>query len=130
MGVLSITSCIVLYRSTLVYDQKIKYNDISEVDRESIKNNVTYVNQEVYLFHDSLYNNLVFGCKNVDYEKLGQVCELTGVSEIIESFTEGMAHILSAGGKNLSGGQRQKIALARALMRVLAIWTRIVKKCL
>ena len=49
---------------------KIKYNDISEVDRESIKNNVTYVNQEVYLFHDSLYNNLVFGCKNVDYEKL------------------------------------------------------------
>ena len=106
MGVLSITSCIVLYRSTLVYDQKIKYNDISEVDRESIKNNVTYVNQEVYLFHDSLYNNLVFGCKNVDYEKLGQVCELTGVSEIIELFTEGMAHILSAGGKDLSGGQR------------------------
>ena len=111
-----------LYRSTLVYDQKIKYNDISEVDRESIKNNVTYVNQEVYLFHDSLYNNLVFGCKNVDYEKLGQVCELTGVSEIIESFTEGMAHILSAGGKDLSGGQRQKIALARALMRDTPIY--------
>ena len=83
---------------------------------------VTYVNQEVYLFHDSLYNNLVFGCKDVDYEKLGQVCELTGVSEIIESFTEGMAHILSAGGKDLSGGQRQKIALARALMRDTPIY--------
>ena len=32
---------------------EIRYNDISEVDRELIKNNVTYVNQEVYLFHDS-----------------------------------------------------------------------------
>ncbi|MBQ4523967.1 MAG: peptidase domain-containing ABC transporter [Lachnospiraceae bacterium] len=96
---------------------EIKYNGISEVNRESIKNNITYVNQEVYLFHDSLYNNLVFGCTNVEYEKMMQVCELTGVREIIESFTEGLAHILSAGGKDLSGGQRQKIALARALMR-------------
>lgn len=40
--------------------------------RESIKNNITYVNQEVYLFHDSLYNNLVFGCENVEYRKNGE----------------------------------------------------------
>lgn len=100
-----------------VQSGEIKYNGVSEMDRESIKKNITYVNQEVYLFHESLYNNLVFGCENVDHEKMVQVCELTGVREIIESFTEGMNHILSAGGIDLSGGQRQKIALARALMR-------------
>lgn len=100
----------------------IKYNGISEVKRESIKNNITYVNQEVYLFHDTLYNNLVFGCKNMEYRKMAKVCELTGVSEIIESFTEGMDHILSAGGRDLSGGQRQKIALARALLRDTSVY--------
>ena len=96
---------------------EIKYNGVSKVNRESIKKNITYVNQDAFLFHDSLYNNLTFGCEKTDFNKLVKVCELTGVSEIIKMFPEGFEHIINSGGTDLSGGQRQKIALARALMR-------------
>ncbi len=105
-----------------VQSGEIKYNGVSKVNRESIKKNITYVNQEAFLFHDSLYNNLAFGSEKPDFEKMIQVCELTGVNEIIKLFPEGFEHIINSGGTDLSSGQRQKIALARALLRDTPIY--------
>ena len=101
---------------------KIVFNGIENVSRESIKKNLTYVNQEVYLFHDTLYNNLILGCENIDKKRFIDVCEITGMNEMICSYTEGLGHIINAGGTDLSGGQRQKIALARALLRDSSVY--------
>ncbi len=68
------------------------------------------------MFHDSIYNNIVLGKKDISPDDFIKVCEMTGVSEFVNNYPEGYDYVLSDNGKNLSGGQRRKIALARALL--------------
>ncbi len=87
-----------------------------EISLESLYDQISYVEQQVYLFQDTLRYNITLGkaYSDEELEKTLQQCCLT---ELVASLPQGVDTILSENGKNLSGGQRQRIALARSLIR-------------
>ncbi|MGC5325733.1 ABC transporter ATP-binding protein [Brevibacillus sp. SYSU BS000544] len=96
--------------------------DISEIDPESLNRNMTVIFQDFIRYSLSIRENI--GISNVDFindfERLSKVAGLSGVETFVQSYSKGYETILGkwlADGEELSGGQWQKIALARALFR-------------
>lgn len=99
-------------------DDSLYINDIpyEKIDRNYIKSAIAYMNQEVYVFNDTIKNNIVLYEKCDNY-KYNSILRKSGVDEFISDFEEMDNKILEDNGDNISGGQRQRIALARVLMR-------------
>jgi ATP-binding cassette subfamily B protein len=76
-----------------------------------------YVPQDVFLFSDTIANNIAFGKESASLEMVHQAAVDAGVSGDIDGFTDGYDTILGERGVNLSGGQKQRICIARALIR-------------
>jgi ABC-type multidrug transport system fused ATPase/permease subunit len=81
--------------------------DISNTENTLLKN-ISYVNQNTYLFNDTIKNNIIMG-READDSVIRQLLEILRLDEFSPD------HMIEENGKNLSGGQRQRIALARAL---------------
>ena len=99
----------------------ITYNQhsLADIERQSLHQQVSYTNQHAAIFNDTVKQNIMLNnvTKNseVDIQCLVEALQKSGVNQIIESLPLGVDSILSEQGANLSGGQRQKIALARSL---------------
>lgn len=91
--------------------------DLSEWTLQSVRNKISYVSQEEFFFADSVRNNLILGNHAIDNDTLKRTCQTVGAYDLIEKLPFGFETPLDENGKNLSGGQRQKLALARALLR-------------
>ena len=90
--------------------------DIREYSSKSIRNHISFVSQETILFKDTLYNNLVYGVKKrVSKKKVADILVSVGLRDLI-SENSGVDKMVSRGGKALSGGEKQRIGLARALL--------------
>jgi ATP-binding cassette subfamily C protein len=76
-----------------------------------------YVPQDAFLFHDSLRNNLLWASPNSTDEALWQALKLAAATNFTEQLTNGLDTIIGEKGMRLSGGEQQRIALARALLR-------------
>ena len=81
------------------------------------RNSVSYIHQDVFLFSDSIRNNILFGVKDVSKEDLFNIAKQVHMLDEIQGFENGFDTIIGEGGITLSGGQKQRIALARALIR-------------
>jgi len=81
------------------------------------RNMVAYVAQDVFLFSDSIRNNILFGAQNIRDKDLLYVTDQLCILDEIKGFKNGFDTIIGEGGITLSGGQKQRIALARALIR-------------
>lgn len=75
------------------------------------------VNQDVILFNDTVYNNIVFGLENVTEEQVFQAAKIAQAHDFIMEMEDGYNTILGDRGMRLSGGQRQRISIARAVLR-------------
>ena len=95
---------------------KISDHEVRTLDKQSLYSHVAYVDQKVYLFQDSIRNNITLG-KEYSEEKLREVIDRCCLTTYINSLPAGLDTIVAEDGKNMSGGQRQRIALARALIR-------------
>ena len=91
--------------------------EIHNFQIESLRRKISYVAQEEFFFADSVINNLTLGNKEVSEEDVKEACEVSGAEDVVEELPFGYETPLDESGKNLSGGQRQKLALARALLR-------------
>lgn len=91
--------------------------DIRTLDRDSIRENITVVSQEPYLFHMTVRENLRLVKPDMTEEEMREACRLAGIDEDIAQMLEGYDTMIGEGGINLSGGQRQRIAIARSLLR-------------
>ena len=100
------------------FNGKINFNNtnINEYTFESLRNTISIVTQRVYIFNDTVANNIALGVK-VDEERVKFVLKQAHALEFVESLTQGIHTQLDEFGTNLSGGQRQRIAIARALYK-------------
>ena len=90
--------------------------DIRQIDVSELRHNIGYVAQDIQLLAGTLRDNLVSGARYVDDEMVLQASELAGVHEFARLHPQGYELQVGERGQNLSGGQRQNVALARALL--------------
>ncbi|WP_369959740.1 type I secretion system permease/ATPase [Pseudomonas benzenivorans] len=90
--------------------------DVRQLDVSDLRHNIGYVPQDIQLFSGTLRDNLVAGARYVEDELVLQAAELAGVHEFARLHPKGYELQVGERGQNLSGGQRQNVALARALL--------------
>ena len=90
--------------------------DIRQIDVSEVRHNIGYVAQDIQLLSGTLRDNLISGARYVDDEIVLQAAELAGVHEFASLHPQGYELQVGERGQNLSGGQRQNVALARALL--------------
>ena len=94
-------------------------SDLTNMNLELFRNQVGIVPQEVFLFSDTIKNNILFGANNnsATEAELKESCETADIYDTILSFEDDFDTMLGERGVNLSGGQKQRISIARALLR-------------
>lgn len=95
---------------------KINGKAYSDVKKEAIHSLIGMVNQNVFLFEDTIRNNITLGCDYSD-EEVEKVLKKVQMLDYVKSLENGVDELVRENGKNYSGGQRQRIAIARALIR-------------
>lgn len=100
------------------YTGHIRFNgqEVRDIDRTALYRRVGYIAQKTVLFNDTLRNNI---CLREDFsdEQLARAVENAGLTTWVKSLPDGLDTVISEGGKNLSGGQCQRIGIARLALR-------------
>ena len=91
--------------------------DVREYDLEALRNQVSVVLQKNVLFSGTILENLRWGDKNATEEDCIQACKLACADEFIQKMPEGYHTRIEQGGTNVSGGQKQRLCIARALLK-------------
>jgi len=91
--------------------------DVRQVKQSDLRDKIGYVPQKGMLFSGTIETNLLYADKDASDQDLKQAVEIAQVDEFISSRPEGMAAEISQGGSNVSGGQKQRLAIARALVK-------------
>lgn len=91
--------------------------DVRNIKLDILRNAISIVPQDVFLFSDTIEENIRFGNRNANNEELLQASTLACASEFISELSDGYATIIGERGLGLSGGQKQRISIARALVR-------------
>jgi len=96
---------------------KVDNKNINSIDIKSLRSQIGYVPQDVFLFSDTIENNIKFGSINSTEKEIINVCKIADIHNNIEGFENKYKTLLGERGVNLSGGQKQRISIARALIR-------------
>ncbi len=91
--------------------------DVREYDLETLRNEVATVLQKNVLFSGTIKENLRWGDPNATDEEIERICKLAAADEFIKSFPDGYDTYIEQGGTNVSGGQKQRLCIARALIK-------------
>lgn len=91
--------------------------DIREVTQHDLRDKIGYVPQKSALFSGTIESNLRYADENANPEMLQSAIEIAQAKEFVESKPEGMATEISQGGANVSGGQKQRLSIARAIVK-------------
>ena len=91
--------------------------NIKEINRQSWRQNIGYVSQDIFLFNDTIENNIRFYNDSLSHEEIDTAAKIANIYDFIESLPDKFQTIIGERGVKLSGGQRQRIVLARVLAR-------------
>ena len=91
--------------------------DVRDYDVEILRNEVAVVLQKNVLFSGTIKENLRWGDPDASDEELERVCKLAAADEFVRSFPDGYDTVITQGGTNVSGGQKQRLCIARALLK-------------
>ncbi len=90
--------------------------DLRQLDPAELRRNIGYVPQDVTLFYGSLRDNIVMGMPQADDDKVVRAARIAGIGEFVDSHPHGYGMLVGERGESLSGGQRQGVAIARAMI--------------
>ena len=96
---------------------KVGGHDVKDYDLEVLRNNVAVVLQKNFLFSGTIADNLRWGNLEATDEELQEACKIAQAEEFIESFPQKYNTRIEQGGSNVSGGQKQRLCIARALLK-------------
>ena len=91
--------------------------DVREYSMDSLMRNFSFVFQSVYLFQDTIANNIRFGQSDAPMEKVIEASRKACCHDFIMAFPDGYDTVIGEGGASLSGGEKQRISIARAIMK-------------
>lgn len=91
--------------------------DVREYDMDSLMQNFSFVFQNVYLFHDTVANNIRFGQPDAPMEKVTEAAKKARCHDFIMKLPQGYDTVIGEAGGSLSGGERQRLSVARAIMK-------------
>ena len=91
--------------------------DVKEYSMNSLMSNFSFVFQTVYLFADTIENNIKFGCQDATHEEVVEAAKKACCHDFISQLPDGYNTVIAEGGSTLSGGQKQRISIARAIMK-------------
>ena len=100
-------------KGTVTLDGK----DVRDYSMDNLMKNYSFVFQNVYLFHDTIANNIRFGQPEAPMEKVIAAAKKACCHEFISQLPDGYDTVIGEGGASLSGGERQRISIARAIMK-------------
>ena len=92
-------------------------SDVRDVTLDSLRSQISMVTQEMILFNDTVRNNICYGRPNVSKEDLESVAQAALASEFIQRMPQGYDTVIGDRGERMRGGQRQRLAIARALLK-------------
>ncbi|MGI6509920.1 MAG: ABC transporter ATP-binding protein [Erysipelotrichaceae bacterium] len=117
------TICHLIPRFYEIMEGKIFIDDkeIREVTRESLRKNVGIVQQDVFLFNDTIKNNILYGKLEASDQEVIEAAKRANIHEYIETLPEGYDTQIGERGVKLSGGQKQRLSIARVFIKNPAI---------
>ena len=92
-------------------------HDVREYTLESLMDQMSMVFQNVYLFADTIENNIKFGCPDATHEQVVEAAKKACCDDFIEALPDGYDTVIGEGGASLSGGEKQRISIARAMLK-------------
>jgi len=92
-------------------------HDLRDLSLESLVNQVGMVTQETYLFHDSIRSNLLYASDGATDAQLEEACRSANIYDFIAGLPEGFETIVGERGYRLSGGEKQRLAIARVILK-------------
>ena len=96
---------------------KIGGADVRDYTLESLMDQISMVFQNVYLFADTIENNIKFGCPDATHEQVVAAAKKACCDDFIEALPDGYNTVIGEGGASLSGGEKQRISIARAMLK-------------
>ena len=91
--------------------------NVRDMTCDSLLRNISMVFQKVYLFHDTIENNIRFGNPNASQEEVIAAAKKARCHDFIMSLPEGYQTVIGEGGSTLSGGEKQRVSIARAILK-------------
>ncbi len=89
--------------------------DLKDIDLYTLRSNICYVSQNEYLYTNSVYENITLGRK-ISYQKFLDLCKNLYIDKIIQNSTLGYNYLIEGNGENISGGEKERIIIARSLL--------------
>lgn len=95
----------------------LKGHDIKKINIENLRDQISLVSQNIFLLNDNIYNNIVLDNKEVSREKLDEVLRQADIYDFINSLPDKLNTMIGENGIKVSGGEKQRISIARALLK-------------
>ena len=96
---------------------RIDNQNITKVNLDSLRRNISLVSQDIILFDDTIKNNIAYAKKSASEEKIKKACEFAAADEFIDKLHTKFDTLIGENGTRLSGGQKQRISIARAILK-------------
>lgn len=91
--------------------------DVREMSQESLRSKIGFVPQNTVLFSGTIADNIKFGKDNATADEIQHAATVAQATEFVNGMKDGYEHVIAQGGTNVSGGQKQRLSIARALIR-------------
>lgn len=116
-GISTVASLILRFHDVTKGELLVNQKDVRQMTQRHLREKISYVQQKAWLFSGSIAENLRYGNPDAGTEELEHALEVAQASDFVHSLPDGLESFVAQGGTNFSGGQKQRLSIARALVK-------------